>query len=74
MWFSLGTEPAAVGFSVALKCMTLRRSWDMTTRIYNMRNVAVGTVKKSIEASVFAWLLRNVRYVCDRGFRCLIMW
>jgi hypothetical protein len=29
--------------------------------------VAVGTVKKSTEASCETWLARNVRHVCDEG-------
>ncbi len=38
------------------------------------RNVAVGTVKKSIEAKSFAWLSRKVRHVWQGGFRRLIMY
>ncbi len=30
-------------------------------------NVIVGTTNKSIEASVPAWFLKNVRQVCDGG-------
>jgi hypothetical protein len=36
--------------------------------IERMRNVAVGTVKKSIPAIQSAWFLRNVRQVCEGGF------
>jgi hypothetical protein len=33
------------------------------------RNLAVGTVKKSTETMSCAWFFRNVRQVCDGGFR-----
>jgi hypothetical protein len=33
------------------------------------RNVAVGTVKKSIEAISAAWFSKNVRQLSDGGFR-----
>src|SRR5450631_4832043 len=38
---------------------------------YRTRNVAVGTVKKSIDASELTWLSRKVRQVCEGGFRGL---
>src|SRR5437660_79738 len=39
-----------VGCSVTWKCTTRRRSCDRTTKTNSTRKVAVGTVKKSIEA------------------------
>jgi hypothetical protein len=35
------------------------------------KKVAAGTVKKSIDASEPTWSSRNVRKVCDGGFRGL---
>src|SRR5439155_26440929 len=37
-------------------------------------NNAVGTVKKSTEANCAARFLKNVRQVCDGGFRCRTMY
>src|SRR5437660_12536658 len=41
---------SSVGCSVTPKCTTRRRSCDSTTKTNRTRNVAVGTVKKSIAA------------------------
>jgi hypothetical protein len=34
----------------------------------------VGTVKKSTETNVLAWLLKKVRHVCEGGLRCRTMY
>ena len=60
---------AADGLLVTLK-WTMRRRWcASTTRPYRTRNVAVGTVKKSIEHSSVTWFLRKARHACDGGLR-----
>ena len=41
------------GRSVTLKCITRRRSCDKAMKTNSMRQVAVGTIKKSIEAICF---------------------
>jgi len=33
-------------------------------------NVAVGTVKKSMEQVLNIWFFRKVRHVCEGGFGC----
>lgn len=39
-----------------------------------MRNVAVGTVKKSTDTMSRTWLSKNVRQLCDGGFRWRILY
>jgi len=58
---------SAEGWSVTLKCRTLRRSWDKIRNTNRTSNVAVGTVKKSTATKSPTWLSRNVRQVCDGG-------
>jgi len=58
---------SAVGCSVTLKCTILRRSCASTMRTNRTRNVAVGTVKKSIETSSLIWLSRNALHDCEGG-------
>jgi hypothetical protein len=48
--------------------------WHSTTKQYNTRNVAVGTVKKSTDARTSTWLLRNVLHVCDGGCFPLVIY
>ena len=52
-----------------LKCTTRRRSWDRKTVTKSTRNVAVGTVKKSIETRSLAWLFKNAFHVDEGGLR-----
>ena len=59
----------AVGCAVTLTCTIRRRSWARTTNTKSTRKVAVGTVKKSMDASWDTWLARNARQVRDGGFR-----
>ncbi len=60
---------AAVGASVTLEWTTRLRWCARTTKTNNTLNVTVGTVKKSTETRLRMWLSRNVRQVCDGGFR-----
>src|SRR6516225_7230351 len=54
---------AAVGWSVTFTWTTRRRSWDRMTRTNRTRKVAVGTVKKSIDAHCARCVRRKVRHV-----------
>ncbi len=45
-----------------------------TMKTNRTANVAVGTTKKSVETRQPTWLSRNVRHVCDGGFRCHTMY
>ena len=58
---------AALGNSVMLKWTTRRRSRRKTKKTSRTRKVAVGTAKKSIEASAPRWLSKKVRHVCEGG-------
>src|SRR6516165_12062883 len=53
-----------------LKCTTRRRSCANTRNTYSTWKRIVGTVKKSTETNVLAWLFRKVRQVCEGGLRC----
>src|SRR5215468_2469145 len=57
-----------------LKCTTRRRSCANTRNTYSTWNRIVGTLKKSTETNVLAWLFRKVRQVCEGGLRCRIMY
>jgi len=59
----------ALGCSVTSKWTTRRRLWTKTKKTKSTRKVAVGTVKKSIEASESRWLWRKVRHVWEGGLR-----
>jgi hypothetical protein len=48
---------------------TIMRPHDKTTNTKSTRKVAVGTVKKSMDASWETWLVKNVRQVWDEGVR-----
>jgi hypothetical protein len=54
---------------VTFECTTRRRSSESTKKTYTTRKVAVGTVRKSMQARVPVWLARNVRQVCEGGLR-----
>jgi len=62
---------SAVGWSVTLKCAMLRRSCASTMRTNRTRNVAVGTVKKSIDTSSPTRLSGNALRFCDGGLLLL---
>jgi hypothetical protein len=51
---------SAVGVVVTPQRTTSRRPWRMTRSTWRMRNVAVGTEKKSMAAMPFRWFRRNV--------------
>ena len=59
------TVHAAVGCSVTATCTTRRRSWARSTKTNSSRHVTVGTTKKSAAISCCAWLVKNVRQVCE---------
>src|SRR5262249_48601500 len=59
---------------VMLKCTTRRRSCANTRNTYSTWKRIVGTVKKSTETNVLAWLFRKVRQVCEGGLRCRTMY
>ncbi len=48
-----------------------RRACERTTKTNNTRKVAVGTVRKSQEATCATWLARKVRQVWEDGPRSL---
>src|SRR5262249_45031166 len=50
---------SAVGCSGTLKCTIFRRSCARMIKMNSTRKVAVGTVKKSIDARSLMWLSRN---------------
>ena len=55
-------------------CTTRRRSWARSTRTNSSRHVTVGTTKKSAATNCCAWLVKNVRHVCEgRGRRRTII-
>ena len=56
---------AAVGWSVTFTWITRRRSCDRMRKTNSTRKVAVGTVKKSIDAHCDRCVRRNVRQVGD---------
>jgi hypothetical protein len=60
---------ADVGCSVTLTCRMRRRSWTNTTKTKRIRQVSVGTVKKSMATVEARWFWRNVRQVCEGGVR-----
>src|SRR5215475_12855404 len=57
-----------------LKCTTRRRSCANTRNTYSTWKRIVGTLKKSTETNVLAWLFRKVRQVCEGGLRCRTMY
>jgi hypothetical protein len=46
-----------------------RRSWARTTKTNEIRQVSVGTAKKSMATVEARWFERNVRHVCEGGVR-----
>ena len=58
---------AAVGCSVTATWTIRRRSCARMTSTKSILNVTVGTTKKSTAMIWLAWLVRNVRHVCDGG-------
>src|SRR5215472_10400012 len=52
-----------------LTCTTRRRSCANTRNTYSTWKRIVGTLKKSTETNVLAWLFRKVRQVCEGGLR-----
>jgi hypothetical protein len=63
------TRMAPPGAKPRLKWTTRRRLWTRTRETKSTRTVAVGTVKKSMEASEPRWLSRKVRHVWEGGWR-----
>jgi hypothetical protein len=64
----LGRPLSRLGKAVTLKCRMHRRSLARTRETYKIWN-RMGTVKKSTETKLLTWLLRQVRQVCEGGFR-----
>jgi len=56
---------ADVGCGVTLTCRMRRRSWARTTKTNSIRQVSVGTAKKSMATVEPRWFSRNVRQVCE---------
>jgi len=51
---------------------TLMREDETSTK--SSRNVTVGTTQRSAAVMWLAWLVRNVRHVCDGGRGCRRMY
>src|SRR5712691_6242676 len=65
---------SAVGWAVTAKWTGRRRSCDSTMKTKSIRNVEVGTTKKSVDTKSFMWFFRKVFQVWDGGLRLWTMY
>src|SRR5205807_2674088 len=65
---------SAVGWEVTAKWTGRRRSCESTMKTKSIRNVEVGTAKKSVDTKSVMWFFRKVFQVWDGGLRLWTMY
>jgi len=65
----LAPDPFGGWMGGDIELTSRRRAWTTTKKTYNEWKVNVGTMKKSAVQMCGAWFRRNIRQVCDGGWR-----